>query len=605
VTPTDVLPLVDRAVDQAVDAQVADLIVAYLEQLGIEYVFGVPGGAVEPLYNALARSSRRGGPRPVVARHESGAAFMAEGYARETGKIGVCCATSGPGTTNLITGVACAFDNSIPMLVLTGQPALPSFGKRALQESSCTGVNTVGMLRHCTRYNSLVSHADQVENKLANALMRACQAPQGPAHLSIPVDILRSPIVRVTPAYDLKSLLQTDSLVDDISVRALHAEVKRARNMVIIIGGGRSCGEAVTAILELAEITDSCFVTSPDGKGLINPLHRLYRGVFGFAGHACAESVLREGPDLILAIGVSLGEWTSGAWSDTVLNGRLVHIDSSDEHLVRSPMARLHVRGRMRSVCERLVELLRADTPATPPRERKTALLGPADMLQEADKFHSDATPIKPQRLMRELSRRCPPTARFLADAGNSTAWAIHYLYPHDRRRAREGDFRARSAAAAPESDTGWLRVVMDFAPMGWAIGAAIGVARGNPDYPVICITGDGSYLMNGQEITVAAVENLTVVFVVLNDSALGMVKHGQRLAGAEPIAFALPAVDYCLLAQSMGISGHVVRSPADMDALDFEAILARKGPTLLDVRIDGEEVPPMLLRMKALGTTK
>src|SRR6478735_10436032 len=122
--------------------EVADLLVAYLQQLGIDYVFGVPGGAIEPIYNALAKSSRRGGPRPVVARHETGAAFMADGYTRETGKLGVCCATSGPGATNLITGVACAYDNGIPMLVLTGQPVLSAFGKRALQESACTGVNT-------------------------------------------------------------------------------------------------------------------------------------------------------------------------------------------------------------------------------------------------------------------------------------------------------------------------------------------------------------------------------------------------------------------------------------------------------------------------------
>jgi acetolactate synthase-1/2/3 large subunit len=604
--PTTVLPAVDRAVDRAVDAQVADLIVGYLEQLGIEYVFGVPGGAVEPLYNALARSSRRGGPRPVVARHESGAAFMAEGYARETGKIGVCCTTSGPGATNLITGVACAFDNAIPMLVITSQPALPSFGRRALQESACTGVDVIGMFRYCTRYNTLVSHVDQVESKVANALMRAHQAPPGPVHLSFPVDILRSPIGRGTPAYDLKSLTHDGSLIDDASVRALHAEIARARSMVIVVGGGRDCGEAVGSIIELAELTESCFVTSPDGKGLVNPLHRLYRGVSGFAGHGSAESVLREGPDVILAIGVALGELASGAWSGDVLNERLIHVDSSDEHLMRSPMARLHVRGRIRSVCERLVELLRADAGAVPARERKAALARPQDMLDEPDKFLSDAVPIKPQRLMRELSRRCPPEARFLADIGNSMAWAIHYLNPHDRRAASAGDVHGRRGDALPsEVAPDWLRVVVDFAPMGWAIGAAVGVALGNPERPVICITGDGSYLMSGQEITVAAMENLTVVFVILNDNALGMVKHGQRLAGAERIAFELPPVDFSLMAQSMGIPGHVVRSPAELDALDFEAILARKGPTLLDVRIDGEEVPPMLLRMKTLGTSK
>jgi len=151
---------------------VADLLVGYLEQCGIEYIFGVPGGAIEPLYNALARSRRRGGIRHILARHETGAAFMADGYARETGKIGVCCATSGPGATNLITGVACAYDNNIPLLAITGQPALPSFGKNPLQESSCTGINTLAMFRHCTRYNSLVSYPLQME---ANTDFRAAK----------------------------------------------------------------------------------------------------------------------------------------------------------------------------------------------------------------------------------------------------------------------------------------------------------------------------------------------------------------------------------------------------------------------------------------------
>src|SRR3569833_447820 len=159
---------------------VADLLVAYLDQIGVEYVFGVPGGAIEPLYNALARSDRRGGVRHMLARHEAGAAFMADGCARETGRIGVCCSASGPGAADLITGVAGAYDNNIPLLVITGQPALPVFGKHPLQESSCTGINVLGMFRHCTRYNSLISHPEQFQPKLVTALQRATRTPRGP-----------------------------------------------------------------------------------------------------------------------------------------------------------------------------------------------------------------------------------------------------------------------------------------------------------------------------------------------------------------------------------------------------------------------------------------
>jgi acetolactate synthase-1/2/3 large subunit len=585
--------------------EAADLIVAYLQQLGIEQVYGVPGGAIEPLYNALARSGRRGGPQAVVARHEAGAAFMADGYARETGKIGVCIATSGPGATNLITGVACAYDNRVPMLVITGQPPIHSFGKRALQESSCTGINTVAMFRHCTRYNSLVSHPDQLRIKLFNALMHASRAPQGPSHLSIPVDILRTRLDPQSGANDVATLLMgTPSLVDLRALEQLQRALTAASRPVFLIGDG--CAEAGGAIVRLAQLTGALFITTPDGKGLVNPRHPAYRGVFGFGGHSCAEALMRDEPDLVVAFGTGFGEFSSGGWSRSVLNERLVHVDSCDENLMRSPMARLHVRGRILSVVELLLERMQAQAPSNVYafRDRKSEQAQVEAMLADPEKFHSDAVPIKPQRLMNLLAEKCPPHTRFVADAGNSAAWAVHYLNGRDRRAARS----AAPAEAVAERRSGrssWLRVTMDFAPMGWAIGAAIGIAGGNRKCPVVCITGDGSYLMNGQEITVAAEARLPVLFVVLNDGALGMVKHGQRIAGAEPIGFQLPAVDYCALAGALGIPGHVIRSPQDLQALDFDAILSRPGPTMLDVRIDGEQVPPMNLRMKTLGTAK
>ena len=595
--PLEVLERHASATDRV---EVAELIVGYLEDIGIEYVFGLPGGAIEPLYNALARSARRGGPRAIVARHESGAAYMADGYARETGKLGVCVATSGPGATNLLTGVACAYDNEIPLLVVTGQPPLPSFGRRAFQESACTGVNVVGMFQYCTRYNALVSHADQIETNLVNALLRARTAPQGPVHLSIPVDILRSPVT--APKYDLAPLLaRTPNVMDRDSVLQLAELLKGARRTVFLIGGG--CGHAIDAILELAQLTRALMLTTPDGKGFVNPEHPAYRGVFGFAGHSSAEALLTSEPDLILAFGISLGEWNSGAWSASLLNERLVHIDSCEEHFMRSPMARLQVRGPIPSVAAELLTLVRANLARgvcasedndVVPLFREVTVADPA-------KMSSTGVPIKPQRLMQELSRRCPPTTCFLADTGNSTAWAVHYLELRDRRALARAGAGARRASPS----NGWLRVTMEFAPMGWAIGAAIGIASATRGRPVVCITGDGSYLMNGQEITVAQEEELPILFVVLNDGALGMVKHGQRLAGAEPVAFKLPQVDFRLQAESLGIPGFVVQSSDDIEALDLTAILQRRGPTLLDVRIDPEEVPPMKLRTKTLASAK
>lgn len=586
----------------------AELIISYLEKAGVQYVFGIPGGAIEPLYNALARSERRGGPKAIVARHESGAAFMASGYARETGNIGVCIATSGPGATNLITGVSCAYESRTPLLVITGQPAMPSFGKHAFQESGCPGVNTLGMFEHCTRYNSLVSHVDQVENKLINALMHTQHMQPGPAHLSIPLDILRSvPARSAHPPYDISMLLKKKpALVDDYAVHALMGELGDARRIVFLIGNG--CAEAIEAIMQLVNLTQALFVSTPDGKGLINPRHPAYRGVFGFGGHMLADQLLRSEPDLILAFGTGFGEFSSAGWSSHLLNNRLVHIDHYEENLMRSPMARLHVRGRIRSVCERLIHLLK-DNSATgiyPLREVNSSLCNPQErlesMMQDPVSFHSNATPIKPQRLMKELANRCPPNTRFVADVGNSMTWAIHYLHPYDRRLVSVPNYTTVDKKPKRRSGTAnWLHVAMDFAPMGWGIGYAIGLASGNSGNPVVCITGDGAYLMSGQEITTAAQQNLPVIFVILNDSAYGMVMHGQRLASAETVGCELPKVDFRMQAASLGIPGHVIHFPEDFDHMDFDAILNRKGPTLLDVRIDCKAVPPMNTRMKTL----
>ncbi|HEX5125436.1 MAG TPA: thiamine pyrophosphate-binding protein [Rhodocyclaceae bacterium] len=603
----------DRAYHHALDkpvvvhdiTDVADLIVAYLDQLAVDFVFGVPGGAIEPLYNALARSERRGGVRVITARHEAGAAFMADGYARDTGKLGVCIATSGPGATNMITGVACAYDNDIPLLAITGQPPLPSHGRRALQESGSTGVNIAGMFRHCTRYNTSVVHVSQAETKIVAAIMRASQA-SGTAHLSIPVDIQRSNLASTSASYDLPRLLERSSLIDIFSVQALVQALSQSRNAVFLIGSG--CSESISTILALASRLGARFVTTPDAKGLVSSRHPLNRGVFGFAGHESARELLLDNPDLVVAIGTSLGEWTSGGWSDLLLCERLIHIDSSDDHLMRSPMARLHVRGHIRSVIDSALQLLDDSG-----YQAKPLLLNVASNEEPIDSIapvHSasnknSSARMSPVDLMHSLSRYCPPTTRIVADAGNSSAWAIHHLEIADRRAVRPSlpGVHCSPAQDLRNAPSNWLHVLMDFAPMGWAIGAAIGMAAADRSRAVVCLTGDGSYLMNGQEITVAQAENLPVVFIVLNDGALGMVKHGQRLANAESIGFELPAVDYAAMANAMGINAKVITSADDFDRLNFGEILNHRGPTLLDVRIDSEVMPPISMRLKTLGT--
>ena len=580
--------------------EVADLIVAYLEQLGVEYVFGIPGGAIEPLSNALARSERRGGPRLVVARHETGAAFMADGYARNSGKLGVCCATTGPGTTNLITGVASAFENRIPMLVITGQTALALFGRGAFQESSCTAINTVGMLEHCTRYNTLISHKDQLEHKLAAAVMTAFQTPAGPSHLSIPVDLLRSPAEVRAPSYDLAGLLVPDKSFSPETVAVLRNELTQARRVAFVIGEG--AGDAIGSILQVAVAIQAKLVATPQGKGFISPYHPLYYGVVGSAGHASAiEALLDPGLDTVVAVGTALSEPATDGWNaDLILNRRLIHVDDSSANLTKSPMARLHVRGHLASIFEELAhsmvphrgtDVLHSAVSQEHSGVQVARLRRASNVVfDDPEKMNSDAVPIKPQRLMRDLTRLFPPNTHYLADAGNSMLWGTHYLQPYDRRVAGRRGARGSS-----------FLTLFEFASMGWGIGAAIGAALAKPDVPVVCLVGDGSMLMSGQELTVAIEQKLTVIFVVLNDSALGMVKHGQRLSGAERIGIELPKVDFAALARALGAEGILIETPADLEGLDIPSLCSRRGPALLDVRIDPEEVPPLGSRIRVL----
>lgn len=566
----------------------ADLLVGYLNLLGVEYVFGVPGGAIEPLFNALARSERRGGVRAVIARHEAGAAFMADGYARETGKLGVCCATTGPGATNLLTGVASAYADNVPMLVITAQTPLPKFGRRALQDSSCAAIDIVGIFRHCTRYNSLVSHQEQLENKLIAAVMASNRIPAGPVHISIPSDILRQD-AGYLPKVKPELLTQQFQLTDKTALEKLIQELSQAKHIALFIGDG--CKDASASIMQLATLLNAPFVSGPMGKRWVDETHPLYRGVFGFAGHSSAAELLADPDnklDLVLAIGAALGELGTSGWAEDLINHKLIHIDSSVEHFTRSPMARLHVCGSLPAIFRKLVEEVqqaqRKWGKCWPDFGGVAAIntLGGRSVWRDPHARQHQGAPFKPQTLFCLLAEALPADSRFFADAGNAWAWAIHYY----QRRECNGKFH----------------IAMGLGSMAWAIGAVIGSALGDSQRsPHVCVTGDGAYLMSAQEITVAKQQGLPILFIVLNDGVLGMVMHGQRLGNAEQIGFALGQVNYAQLAQALGIDAAVVETPEQFQSIDFEAIFKKDGPTLLDIRIDRDEIPPMLSRVQSL----
>jgi acetolactate synthase-1/2/3 large subunit len=570
----------------------SDLIVDYLEQFGVEYVFGVPGSPLGPLFDALAKSERRGGPRAILTRHESGAAFIADGYARTSGRIGVCCSTTGPGATNLITGVASAYAEQVPMLVITSQTRIPDFSFGCFQDSSGDGVDIIAMFDHCTRYNSMITHPNQLERKLAAALTAAMGNPGGPAHLSIPIDIFAAEASGPLSFAGLQSLLiTTETSVDTTALNRLIEEVlavlRRGRKIAILVGyNGAGAGEEIT---RFAELVGAEIVTTPRGKHAINPYHTLARGVFGCSGHLSARQTLAdEWVELILAVGTNLGEWSTSRWDPVLMNSKLVHIHNDPASFARSPMARLHVRGSISAVFTRMNERLEVLHRAGELTKAYMEIFDPAEAAHAAYipacitvrdpaccRPDGGGLLLKVPLVFQELIRRLPQETRFFIDNSNSVPWSIHYFF-HPR----------------PAS----YHISIEFATMAWAIGAAIGSAFGDRRAPSVCITGDGCYLMSGQEITVAVEQKLPVLFVVLNDRAYGLIRHGHRLLGKEQVDFTIPSVDFSMMAVACGAEAHTIREIKDFDQIDWDALAVRQGPTLLDVLIDPEEKPPLAM---------
>lgn len=569
----------------------SDLIVQYLENFGVEYVFGIPGSPLGPLFDALKRSEKRGGPQLVLTRHEAGAAFVADGYARESGKLGVCCSTTGPGATNLITGVASAYAEQVPLLVITPQTRLKDLGFGCFQDSSRNGIDVVSMFETCTLYNASVTHPDQLERKLAAAITAAFGTPAGPAHLNIPIDVFTAEAGEAARFPRLPQLLaDVRTPVDNNGLESLCGEITtvlQRGGKLCLLAGHNSAG-AGPDMERFAELTGATLITTPRGKAVLDPYHPQARGVFGMAGHSSARAALAEEQvELILAVGTNLGEWSTGKWDPVLMNEKLVHIHNDRRWFMRSPMARLQIEGDMvalfREINIRLETLQRKGRLPLPSIGAKVASKAPDSYVPAGISVinpaccattRSDA-PIKAPQVYAELIQRLPRETRYFIDNSNSVPWSVHYFF-HSR----------------PQS----YHLSIEFATMAWAVGAAVGGAFGNRRSPSVCIAGDGCYLMSGQEITVAVERQLPVLFVVLNDRGYGLIRHGHRIAGKEDVDFSIPPVDFAMMGRAAGAEAYTIRSMKDFDALDWQALADRQGPTLLEVMIDPEEKPPIAM---------
>lgn len=555
----------------------AEVIVKSLEKHGVEYVFGVPGGAIEPLNVALHKSEIQ----VIVAKHEEGAAFMADGYARVSGNLGVCCATSGPGATNMITGLASSHADSIPVLALTGQIATSVFGKGAVQECTTHTFGIVSMFRQVTKYSDIVINEDKAGEMVAKARRLALGGRKGPVHLNLPSDIMK----RKVTEHPEKCSITSIAGFDREGVKSAAQLLLNAKKPVIVAGWGTVLSRADAELQELAELMDIPVATSPKAKGILDESHPLSLGVLGFAGAAAAyEYIIKNDVDVMLGVGTSFNEWMTSGWDKRLLPKQsLIQIDIDCDEIGKNFFVDVGIPGDSKHVMRELIYELRRQMNNRPAVGESRSLEVAAIKKKLTVKHKkNDGIPYSPQRLMMDLAASLPKDTIYFADNGNSLAWSIRYI-----------------PITSPYS----FYIGLGFASMGFATAASVGGKLAAGDRSVVALVGDGSFLMNGMEIATAVEYNIPVIWVIMNNSMLGMVYHGRKLMqnpeGGMKSHF--KTVDFVKVAEGLGARGIRITKPGEINREMMDEIIAAGVPTVLDVIIDPEEVPPIHSRTSSL----
>ena len=559
----------------------ARLLVEYLKGEGVEYVFGIPGGALINFYEAMYDL---GGIKAVLAKHEGGAAFMADGYARASGKIGVCCSTTGPGVTNLITGVACAYADSIPLLVITGQVSTASFGKGAFQESSCHGVDVVEMLKSVTKSSVMIPSAEKTGDVVRAALRTAMSGRKGPVHINFPMDYMKKPVKYcVVPPANYRI---TSSQFDREAIKAASLELVNAKRPAILAGSGVNLAGACAELRQLAEKLNIPVATSPKAKGAFPENHPLSLGVLGFGASLQAEKYLLSGEvDVLLAVGTSLGEASTCGW-DTRLQPQkaLIQIDIDPQEICKNYSATHGILGDARAALKELNFQVERDLRRLPAPEGRSAqwikeFKENTPRHLDLGKMDSEEVPLKPQRVIKELQEALSADTMLFVDAGTSVFWAFHYFCSRE-----PGNFFVNTGLFS----------------MGHGTAACIGGKLARPGRNVVALVGDSAFAMNGMEVHTAVDLGLPVVWLVLNNGGCGMIYHGERMLFGDKFTCSLygKRLDIAGIAKGLGALSFKATRPGEVKACLQEALKSGR-PCVIEAEVDLFEAPPMGNRMK------
>ena len=552
-----------------------------LETEGVEVIFGLPGGAILPVYDPVIDSPIR----HILVRHEQGAGHMAEGYAHATGRPGVAMVTSGPGATNIVTPLADAYMDSVPMVVVTGQVPRAAIGTDAFQECDITGITQA-----VTKHNFLVTSADDIPLVIRQAFHLATTGRPGPVLVDIPKDIVdpTSPhsatgwdwpsdeeVARSLPGY------RPATTGDPEAIERAADLIMEAHRPVLYVGGGILKARAAEALLELADLTGIHVVTTLMARGAFPDDHDLCLGMPGMHGNYTAVTAMQRA-DLLVALGARFDDRVTGKVAGFAPDAQVVHVDIDAAELGKVRRPDVAIQGDCRLVIEDLVAALRrrvADGVSSPDRRPwRSSISGWQERYPLAYEPAAEGDQLKPQMVLEHLRDSVPDDTILASGVGQHQMWASQYWrFRHPYTWVNSGGLGT----------------------MGFSVPAAIGAKVGRPDRMVWAVDGDGCFQMTAQELVTAAAERIPVKIAILNNAYLGMVRQWQEMFYEErysEVYLSPDLPDYVQWAEAMGCVGIRVESPEEVQPAIDKANDVDDRPVVVEFRTDSrEKVFPMV----------
>jgi len=535
----------------------AKAVIKSLEYEHVDTIFGIPGGVIIPIYDELYQQDAI---THYLMRHEQAAAHAADGYARATGKVGVCMATSGPGATNLVTGIATAYMDSVPLVAVTGQVTTDLIGYDAFQEADITGIT-----QPITKHNYLIRDASEIPQTIKEAFHIASTGRPGPVLVDVPKDVQTTTVHFDYPKKVHLPGYQPTYDGHPGQIKRAAKAISEAHRPVIYVGGGAKISGASEEVRALAEAILAPVTMTLMGMGVLPAEHPLSLGMVGMHGTRYANYAVMES-DLIIAIGARFDDRVTGKIASFALNAKIIHIDIDPAEIGKNVRVDIPIVGDVKRVLQKLMPMLK--------QTRTKEWMEKVHTWKREYPLEFEETGLKPQYVVREISRLCPD-AIVCTEVGQHQMWAAQYFsHRHPRNFISSGGLGT----------------------MGYGFPASIGAKIGRPDETVFDLAGDGSFTMNCQELATAVAYDVQVKVAIFNNGYLGMVRQWQELFyDRRYSATKLSEINFVKLADAFGAHGIRVDSPSEVAPAIKEALSVPK-PVIIDFRVEPEEcVFPMV----------